>query len=166
MRKACGLTLVELVVTIAVAALLIAVAVPSFVSMVASWRLSNAANDLVASIHATRSKAIRLNRDADLCRAANDAATACAGGGNAHWQQWILVSGNSVIRREAISTPDAILVSSDFAGDALVYQPSGLPAASGSFTLCSIANINQNVRTINVGPGNRVSVERASGDCS
>ena len=59
-----GFTLVELIVTLAVAAILMGTAVPSFTSLVNSNRLATQANDLLGAMMIARSEAIRLVKKA------------------------------------------------------------------------------------------------------
>jgi type IV fimbrial biogenesis protein FimT len=54
-----GFTLIELMVTLSVGAILIAVAVPSFTSMLANNRMIAQANGLVLSLNMARSEAIK-----------------------------------------------------------------------------------------------------------
>ena len=166
MRKPRGFTLVELVITIAVAAVLAAVAVPSFNSVLAGWRLSNVTNEVVAAVHLSRSEAVRLNRSVSLCRAGSAAAVACSGGGNNTWNHWIAL-GNNVVRRGSPQDVAAIRVSSGFTNDTLTFNPDGMPTvtSTNTITVCTTANIDDNVRTISIGPGNRVSIDRDGGDC-
>lgn len=63
MRKESGLTLAELMVTIAIIAILSAIAIPNMIGWVPKYRLQNAASDLRGELQATRMRAIRENRD-------------------------------------------------------------------------------------------------------
>src|SRR3546814_3559152 len=56
-----GFTFIELMLTIAVAAILLAIATPSFTSIINSNRLTGAANEMVATLQAARMEAVRLN---------------------------------------------------------------------------------------------------------
>ena len=64
--KAGGFTLVELMVTIAIAAILLAIGVPSFQSMIASQRLKAAASTLQAYLNLTRAEALKRNATVSL----------------------------------------------------------------------------------------------------
>ncbi|MGA7979665.1 MAG: GspH/FimT family pseudopilin [Chromatiaceae bacterium] len=61
-----GFPLVELMVTLAVAAILLTVGVPSFQQLIMSNRLTAAANDMVVAISVARSEAIKHNAAVNL----------------------------------------------------------------------------------------------------
>jgi type IV fimbrial biogenesis protein FimT len=62
-----GFTLVELMITVAVAAILVAIAIPSFKTITLSNRLNASANELVDSINSARMEAIKRNNYAQFC---------------------------------------------------------------------------------------------------
>ncbi|MEO8837619.1 MAG: GspH/FimT family pseudopilin [Herbaspirillum sp.] len=66
-RRFCGFTLIELMVTLAVAAVLMAVAAPSFRNITISNKLTTTANDVVGAINVARMEAIRLNASTQFC---------------------------------------------------------------------------------------------------
>lgn len=78
-----GFTLVELMVTLAVAAVLLTLAAPSMADLLRSNRLAAANNTLVASLNVARAEALRRGRaitvcasaDQRTCSASNDWAT-------------------------------------------------------------------------------------------
>jgi type IV fimbrial biogenesis protein FimT len=57
--KSSGFTLVELMITLAIAGILVAVGIPSFSSTISSNRLSSYANEFVTALNLARSEAIR-----------------------------------------------------------------------------------------------------------
>lgn len=87
-RSGCsGFTLVELLVVVALAALLQSLAAPAFSSMVDSVRLTSAVNALLSSLHFARSEAIKRNSRAVVCKSANGSGCSSSGG----WEQGWLV---------------------------------------------------------------------------
>lgn len=62
-----GFTLVELMATVAVAAVMFAIAVPSFTYMTTSNQLTGAANELLNALNTARTQAIKTNSNATVC---------------------------------------------------------------------------------------------------
>jgi len=71
MKQANGFSLLELLVTLAVASILVSVGVPSFRSAIMDNRMVRDSNQLVASINLARSTAVRFQRTATVCTSAN-----------------------------------------------------------------------------------------------
>ncbi|MFP4294722.1 MAG: GspH/FimT family pseudopilin [Halothiobacillaceae bacterium] len=67
MEKTTGFSLIELMITIAVLAIVLAIAVPSFSFLVQSNRATTLANDLTTAITFARSEAIRRGENVTLC---------------------------------------------------------------------------------------------------
>jgi prepilin-type N-terminal cleavage/methylation domain-containing protein len=74
-----GFTLIELIVVMAVAAILLGIAMPSFRSFVQNSRLATQANSLVYSLNLARSEAIKLDTQVEVC-ASSDGLTCNVGG--------------------------------------------------------------------------------------
>lgn len=66
-RREHGFTLVELMVTVFVAAILVTIAVPSFRSIIASSQLRSAADDVYSAVNTARLEAIKRNATIQLC---------------------------------------------------------------------------------------------------
>jgi type IV fimbrial biogenesis protein FimT len=82
-----GLTLIEIMVVVALVAIMAALAAPSFRDLIVRNQINSAINDLMIAVQLARSEAIRLNRNVTLCRSADG--NACAAGGD--WEQgWIV----------------------------------------------------------------------------
>lgn len=82
-----GLTLIELLVTITVMGVLMAIGVPSFQSSMASSRVTTTNNDFVSALALARSEAIRRGTRITVCKSTNG--TACFTTGD--WAQgWIV----------------------------------------------------------------------------
>ena len=67
-----GLTLVELMVAIAVAAILMTTVAPGFQTMILNSRISSQTNELVSALAFARSEAIRSGQSVSVCASNND----------------------------------------------------------------------------------------------
>ncbi|MFM2274350.1 MAG: hypothetical protein RL211_222 [Pseudomonadota bacterium] len=93
-----GFTSIELLITVTLLGVLLAIGLPSFQSLIASSRLTTATNDLLASLAQTRSEAVRLGNRVSICKSANG--TQCVTTGD--WEQgWIIFADSNR------TTPDA-----------------------------------------------------------
>lgn len=81
-----GVTLIELVVTIAIVAIGAALAYPSFTGLIRSNRVATATNNFIAAVNLARTEAIRSNRGGGLCPSVDG--DACSG---TDWNAGMLV---------------------------------------------------------------------------
>lgn len=168
-----GFSLVELIVTISLAAILAAVGVPMYRESVGNARLTGQANELVAAINLARSQSITLNQPVLFCRAASEAATTCAGSPG-DWTFWLIrTNGGAVVRRGAVQTHGgAVDVTSNFTNDQVSFSSDGLARTNNvlmngqALTLCSVHSTSNNRRVVTLGRGSRVSTTRTSGACT
>ena len=91
-----GFTLTELIIVIAIGAILAALAVPSFRNMVQDNRLTAATNGFIAHLSLARSEAIARRTGVALCRSAdpNAIAPVCGGGAANNWSDGWLIFAN------------------------------------------------------------------------
>lgn len=156
-----GFTLVELMVTLTVFAILLALAIPAFNNAALNGKLNSFANALVASAYLARGEAIKRNAPVRLCVANGDA---CGAGG---WEQgWIVVTNaGEVLQRQA-----ALQAGYEVTGDqdVIVFQPSGVGATAANFTICrSGPEVGTQERVLTIGATGRPSVKRTeAGSCS
>lgn len=157
-----GFTLVELMVTIAVLAIVLAIAIPGMDELTLSNRLGAYANNLVASTHLARGEAIKRNAVVTMC-VSTDGENCAAGG----WEQgWIVLAGENVVHiQQAVASGFKISESGGLA--ALDFQPTGFGATQAIFTVCrSTPTVGGRERVVTVSPTGRPSVERTSaGSC-
>ena len=154
-------------VTLAVAAILMAIAIPSFVALINGNRLTSTANELVSSLQLARSEALRRNTQVRVCRSENG--TSCAAAGQ--WSRWItlVVSNNEVLRDASTKAP--LQVTSDAAQ--ITYHADGLARNGGALqnndlVVCiPTTRPAENQRVVNLLSGSRVAVSRIdnSGTC-
>jgi len=165
-----GFTLVELMITISIASILLAVAVPSYQSLMRESRLTTQANELMTALHYARSEAIKRGMRVTICKSA-DGASCTTNGSN--WQDgWLIFSdagtagtvdgGDEVLRVFPGLNGSTLGAGGNFA-NWVSYLPNGRSQgssnlANGIFSLCNQAS-GRNVVVNNAG---RPRVERVA----
>lgn len=179
-RPVGGFTVIELMVTVAVAGVMLALAVPSFQAVINGNRLTGAANELLASLQGARMEAIRQNKRAVVCLSSNANAGAAATCGTAGVDGWI--SFIDTDKNGAFNAGDVLLRNATFGGglkvtgiSTVVFRSDGLArSAAGALTdgdvsLCLPTRLPaENVRKVNISAGGRVAItkENKNGACS
>jgi type IV fimbrial biogenesis protein FimT len=105
-RRAAGFTLVELMVTIAVAAIVVALGVPSFLRTLARHTIASQAEELQDAVRVGRNEAMKRSGPVVLCRTEESNPSHCAGSGGS-WQTWVLFT--DVARSGTFVAGDAVL---------------------------------------------------------
>jgi type IV fimbrial biogenesis protein FimT len=85
-----GLTMVELLVTIAVAGVLLAVAVPNLQTFVAGRAVTAQSEDFISALHFARSESIKRAGAVSMCRTSAAAPSTCSTATTGNWQYWIV----------------------------------------------------------------------------
>ncbi len=85
MKRVYGFTLVELMVTVVVAAILLGIGVPSFRTLMANNRATTQANALFSALNYARSEAIARAGTVTVCPKNSNVVTDTICGGNAKW---------------------------------------------------------------------------------
>lgn len=168
-----GFTTMELLTTVVLAGVVLAMGIPSYSRFVASSRVTEQTTELMGVLNLGRSEAIRRNQTLTFCRATSATATACDGT-NTNWQHWILRTGTGVVlRRGVLNTYGGNhLVNSTLTSESMDFGPDGLSRTGGAlvngqqFTVCSKKYDNENIRTLTLGASSRISTVRGSGTCS
>jgi type IV fimbrial biogenesis protein FimT len=137
-----GFTLVELLVVLAVVAILMAVAVPNLSDMATASRLNGISDRWTASAQIARSEAMKRNRPVTLCASTDGSTCATAGGAKVWSSGWLMghtVAGTWTVLEQQPSTPNGYRLEVVNGADpvyALVFQPSGLNSTSATAVLC------------------------------
>jgi type IV fimbrial biogenesis protein FimT len=173
-----GFTLMELMFTIAVAGILLAVAVPSFQDMIANNRLVSQSTEIVAAMNFARSEAISKNATVRVCRSNLEASTSCAGSAG-EWDFFIVRRDTApveVLRRGVLGDySGTVSFESDLTADQVTFTPDGLAhngtssgplVSDNELVVCSTKATGENIRVITIGAGSRISTTRDEGDCS
>ena len=173
MKISAGLTLIELLVTIAVFSVLVALALPNLGPFVRNNRLTSQINEFITALQITRSEAVKRGAHVVLCASSDQ--TTC---NTTQWELgWIVfVDGSndfstaSPAGRPSTAKNDVVLkVGGKLSGDdtlrssftntgAIMYLPDGATStstSSGTFTLCDgdptdTANRPNRARAVNI----------------
>lgn len=175
-----GFSLIELIITVAVAAVLLSLAMPAVSSMMAQNRLAAATNAARGALMAARQSAVMTGRPVSLC--AGTPSAGCSGDWSAG--EWLvfrdanhsgdLDAGESVIRHGRLSLAgDVNLSGNGPLRTALVYVPAGhAERVSGAFgagrlRICLARDLAPNARELVISASGRVRLQRVdlAGTC-
>lgn len=106
-KKITGFTLIELIITITIAGILIALAAPAMRSFVLDQRLTTQANEFIADLNYARSEAIRRGTSVAICRqGGTPASPSCNSSASWGGGRIVFVDNNG---NGTIDTGDAVL---------------------------------------------------------
>ena len=168
-----GFTLIELMVTVAIAAILTMVGVPSFNEAIVNYRLTSYTNNFLASAQLARSEAIKRNSRMTMCKSANGTSCTSAGG----WHQgWIVFndsnndamkdSGEVVVYKESAMPADFLMTGSANVDNYMSFVPSGATELvsrglqTGTLTLCSQSGSSGQARQLIINSAGRLRVTK------
>ncbi|MBC7700179.1 GspH/FimT family pseudopilin [Aquabacterium sp.] len=148
-HRATGFTLIELMVTVVLLAILAALAAPSFREFIANQRVKNAAFELMAALTQTRSEAITRNASVDLLRS-----------GTTWGSGWTILAGTSTVLNQEAYNGLSITDSADL--NKISYGKDGRSTTTSTkFTLTSASAMSGvSPRCVSIGlsgvPSNRL----------
>jgi len=175
-----GFTLIELIVTLAVFSVLVAIAAPSFNAFTDSSRRASEVNNISGALAYARSEAIKRNSTVSVCaRTSTVGAETCSAVANDWKYGWmifddtdsdgILDSGDETLLRlfGPISKGSVITETSGNATLAITFRGSGfITVANAEFKYCGPQNKASNARAIIISKTGRarLSIDTADAD--
>jgi len=164
-----GFTLIELMITIVVASIMLAIAIPSFQSVIQNNRAATFSSDFVAGLNLARSEAVKRGTTVTVCAASNANQNACGGVGD--WNNgWIVFvdpndDGDIAAATDRIKVSGALTVGNTItAGLArITFDGTGFLSTNASaFTLVASGCTGNHGRQVSLSNTGRVSVAAAA----
>jgi prepilin-type N-terminal cleavage/methylation domain-containing protein len=161
---AAGFTLVELLVTMAIAAILLAIGVPSLQAFLADQAAAASADELAEGVRLARAEATKRGMIVKICASQNtsDASPTCSGKGDDGWLTgWIILDNNGNLLR--VQTPMRSIQSVDSGGDSEIqFVANGLSGTGETkFVLTPTGDSDgARVRNVEVSQQGRVKVSK------
>jgi len=144
LKRQSGVTLVELMITLAVAAILMSMALPSFQGAIIRSRLNTSTNEFLAAINFARSEAVKLGRTVKLCKSQDSAS--CSTDDDVNWEAgWIAladsngdgsIDSDDTSLRSWSALPDTYTLRSVALPDEIEYNAQGAAKTTGTFAIC------------------------------
>ena len=170
MRSTRGFTLVELMVTLAIAAILLTVAVPGFQSFILNARRTTLANDLVLALAYAKSEAVKRGVRVTVCSRQDD--TTCAGSTtwDTGWLVFVDNNGDGVIDSgdlvlqvyPSLPSGSTLRAATD---QRVTFQPTGFsPGFNDTIRLCDARGTTEG-RSIVVSLQGRVRTASGAASC-
>jgi type IV fimbrial biogenesis protein FimT len=117
-----GFTLVELMYTVAVAAIVLGIGIPAFTETMRSGRMTASVNTAITAMHVARSEAVKRRARVTLCRSTAGADPECDADGEGY-----MVFANAADDQTFDSPADTLIKAGAWLADGVTVQYDGLP---------------------------------------
>jgi type IV fimbrial biogenesis protein FimT len=145
LKRQSGFTMVEMIMTVAVGAILLTVGIPSFRYITNSNRIAAEINGLLGDLQFARSEAIKEGVSVSVCISSNG--TACTGGTTNTWQNgWIVISSaatTGVLRVQAPFSSTDTFVGTNSLGT-VTFNRDGYANGIAAGTMIALHDITRN----------------------
>lgn len=153
MKNAYGFTLVELMITILLAAIVLTLGIPSFNQTIRTNRVATQVNELVTALNLARSEAIHRGLGVTVCASADQAT--CSG--SKDWRTgWIVITDDNTVLR--VWEAQKGISNNDWGATQVHYESTGITNAQTKLTHKINGCTGTQAREIEVNAAGRISM--------
>lgn len=133
MNNAAGFTILELMITLAIATLVMAIAVPSYRSIASSYNISAETNSLLGDVSYARNEAIRQGISVLMCSSSDGLTCSASSTWGNGWVVMVPANGScTVTSGQAAQNAQPLRVQAALtSGDSISFAPSGSNSSQG-----------------------------------
>jgi type IV fimbrial biogenesis protein FimT len=140
-RNACGVSLIELLITVSIAAIILTLATPNFLNLIRDYERTSHVNAMLMGMQLARSESIKSGRDVVVCSRASQGTC----GGKNDWSKgWIVFENADQDDPPVVDTGEAIIRETEHAAGLkwqssltrFVYRPFNRRSTNGSLIYC------------------------------
>ncbi|HRW65200.1 MAG TPA: GspH/FimT family pseudopilin [Candidatus Competibacter sp.] len=172
MNRKSGFTLIELIITVALVAIVMTIGIPSFRTAILNNSRTAQVNEFVGVLSLARSEAAKRGFRVTVCRRLND--TTCATDTTSIWENgWIvfidqnrdnIIDAGEEVLKIYSPIPNDFTLRGNVFSKSIAYLPNGVGSEAGTFRLCDSRGVDQ-ARFVVISMTGRVRVrEKESGD--
>lgn len=146
MKRECGVTLIELMVTLAVAAILMTIAVPGMQTFITNNTLAGTGSDFLGILNFARSEAVKRGITVTICPSSNG--TSCTGTWSGGWLAFVDNNTNATVDASDVklrvhpaltanySAGASLTDSNGNAVNYITYSRNGMSNETGTMAFC------------------------------
>ena len=175
MNKSTGFTLIDLLVTVAIASIVLTLGVPAFQTIIHNNRMVTETNGLVSALNLARSEAIKRGVRVTVCKVRNQNLNNCTRNASINWENgWLVFAdlnsngryngGEPIIQGYEALTGGNTLRTGNSYKNFVSYLPSGRVNNSDTFRLCDDRGTSKG-RSIVINAVGRVRVQEGTSQC-
>ena len=153
MKSSSGVTLIELMIAVALFAIVLTIGIPSFTTVIENNSLATNLNTLIATLNFARSEAVKRGNQISVCKSSDG--VNCGGAGTPGYEEgWIVFVNKNKDTTRDVATEELIRVHEELSEgmtlrgninykNIISFKPTGEATNIGRFVLCKENNLKK-----------------------